>query len=44
MTDEQIRDVFTTLQLPTESPAPVAGPAPVVFFKVTSYSPPLPTA
>jgi hypothetical protein len=48
MTDEQIREVFTTLRLPSEqppSPAPVAQPtsSPVVFYTITGNSPPLPT-
>ena len=43
MTDEQINDVFTTLQLPTNPPpAPIASPStPVVFYPITGNSPPL---
>lgn len=46
MTEDEIREVFTTLQLPTDSPpqpAPVVQPAtgPIVFYTITGNSPPL---
>jgi hypothetical protein len=48
MTEDEIREVFTDLQLPTSpppQPAPVVQPTtgPVVFYTITGNSPPLNT-
>jgi hypothetical protein len=48
MTEEEIKDVFTTLRLPAEPPAtppPVVQPttSPVVFYTIGGTSPPLKT-
>lgn len=45
LTDEQIREIFTTLQLPTEPPhistTTMQPLGPIVFYPVTGDSPPL---
>ena len=46
MTDQEIRDVFKALKLPTgpasQPPAAQQPQAPVIHFRITGDSPPLP--